>query len=196
MVTRSARRCGAGEGLRSDLGGWIIDLSSVSDELATVVDDLIASIPKTTTGRQALDFLVNLWEERPAGVEQLRSRVAAAYRYVLDDLDAGSIRISEWEESRKQAHVYGQGQWRAADASSLIVDDVQSPFIRQLLSDDRVAVAASHLGDTHQAVRRVAERLDLPLLSVEVSVQPGPALANEIPWKGTIREARPDPGVA
>lgn len=188
MVTRSARRCGAGEGLRSDLGGWIIDLSSVSDELATVVDDLIASIPKTTTGRQALDFLVNLWEERPAGVEQLRSRVAAAYRYVLDDLDAGSIRISEWEESRKQAHVYGQGQWRAADASSLIVDDVQSPFIRQLLSDDRVAVAASHLGDTHEAVRRVAERLDLPLLSVEVSVQPGPALANEIPWKGRFEK--------
>ena len=188
LVSRSVRRCGSGEGLRSDLGGWVVDLSSVSNELAAVVDELIPSIPATTTGHQALGFLVDLWEEQPAGVEQLRSRVAAAYRYVLDDLDAGIIPISDWEESRKRVRLFGQGKWRTADGSSLIVDDVRSPFIRQLLSDDRIAVAASHLGDTSQAIRRVAGRLDVPLLSDEVSVQPGPVLAHEMPWKGRLEK--------
>ena len=188
LVSRSVRRCGTGEGLRSDLGGWVVALSSVSNELAAVVDELIPSIPTTTTGHQAMGFLVDLWKEQPTGVEQLRSRVAAAYRYVLDDLDAGIIPMSDWEESRKQVRLYGQGKWRPADGSSLIVDDVRSPFIRQLLADDRIAVAASHLGDTSQAVHRVAARLDVPLLSGEVSVQPGPALAHEMPWKGRFEK--------
>lgn len=187
LMSRAVRRCGPGEGLRSDLGGWVVPLSSVSDELAAVVGELVPSIPATTTGRQALDFLVHVWEERPAQVERVRRRIAAAYRYTLDDLDAEDLPLSHWEENRERACLYGQGQWRPVNASSLIVDDIQSPFIRQSLSGDRIAVAAAHLGETAQAVRRVAERLGIPLLSDQVRVQPGRALAHEPPWAGRVR---------
>ncbi len=188
LVRRAVRRCGVGEGLRSDLGGWVVPLSSVSDDLAAIVAELVPSIPATTTGRQALDFLVLVWDEGPAQVERVRSRIAAAYRYALDDLDAGDLPLSHWEENRERARLHGQGQWWPVDNSSLIVDDVQSPFIRQSLSGGRIAVAAAHLGETAQSVRRVAERLDIPLLSDQVTILPGRTVDRQTPWTGRLKQ--------
>lgn len=182
LTSRVVHRCGAGEGLRSDLGGWVVPLSSANNDLVAIVEELVPSIPSTTTGSQALRFLEHVWETRPVQVERLRSREAAAYRYVLDDLGAGRLSTPDWDKCRRGARLYGRGQWRSVDSSSLVVDDVRSPFVRQLLSDDRIAVAAAHLGDTARQVRRVAESLGVGLLSDEVEIQPGSALDREPPW--------------
>ncbi len=152
LLTRVVERCGAGERLRGDLGKWVVALSSVKDELAAAVRDLSLSLARTTTGRQALDFLVHTWEQKPDRVEHVRGRVAAAYRYVLEDLEVGELSLSDWQEHRNRA-------WRSVYESSLVVDDVQSPFVRQLLADDRITVAAAHLGETRKQIRRVAELL-------------------------------------
>ncbi|MDE2977276.1 MAG: DUF3883 domain-containing protein [Acidobacteriota bacterium] len=186
LTSRTVSRCGPGEGLRSDLGDWVVPLSSVADDLVAIVAELVPSIPTTTTGHQALDFLVHVWEERPAQVEQVRRLVATAYRYVLDDLDAGSLPVSQWDQRRKRARLYGQGQWRPVDPSSIIVADVQSPLIRQLLPDHRIAVAAAHLGETSKSVRRVAERLGIHLLSDQVKIQAGRAVDRKTPWAGRL----------
>ncbi len=187
LLSRVVERCGAGEGLRSDLGEWVVALSSVDEELAAAVRDLSLSFPWTTTGGQALEFLVHIWEKKPARVEQVRSRVAAAYRYVLEDLRVGHLPLSDWEKHRSRACLYGQGKWHPANASSLVVDDVQSPFIRQFLPGDRITVAAAHLGETRKQIRRVAEHLDVSLLSDQVEVRPGSPLNHEPSWQSRLQ---------
>ena len=187
LLSRVVERCGAGEGLRSDLGEWVIALSSVDDELAAAVRDLPLSLPRTTTGGQALEFLVHIWEQKPGRVEQVRSRVAAAYKYVLEDLEGGHLPLSDWEKNRRRACLYGQGKWRPIEASSLVVDDVQSPFIRQFLPGDRITVAAAHLGETRKQIRRVAEHLGVSLLSDQVEVRPGNPLNHEPPWTSRLQ---------
>lgn len=95
--------------------------------------------------------------------------------------------MSQWDQRRKHARLYGQGQWRPVDPSSIIVADVQSPLIRQLLPDNRIAVAAAHLGETSKSVRRVAERLGIHLLSDQVKIQAGRAVDRKTPWAGRLK---------
>ena len=132
----------------------------------------LSEIPDTTTGQQALDFLLDVWERRPERVEELRGHLAAAYRYVLDDVDAEDLSVGAWHDAREQAYLYGRRAWHLNDPT-LVVDDVQSPLIHQFLPTDRIAVASAHLGDTSAQVRRVAQALDISLLTAEVDVEPG-----------------------
>ena len=172
IMTSVVQQTGAGAGQRSDLGGWIATLEDVEASLAAAVTTLPLSIPETTTGRQALSFLLDIWNKKPPQVEAIRRNLAAAYRYVLDDLDSGDLPDDEWRQSREWACVYGQSNWHAVD-QSLVVADVHSPLIRQFLPEGRVVVASAHLGDSEVQVRRVANALGLGLLSNDVKVCPG-----------------------
>ena len=186
LASRVVRRAGAGA--RGNLEGWVVALSDVEPALAEAVQAVaLLAMPDTTTGRQALDFLLNTWERKPTtGVEVLRGHLAAAYRYVLDDMDAGDLPVSAWEETRALAQLYGHREWHPVDPT-LVVDDVQSPLIREFLPTDRIAVASAHLGDSKAQVRRVAQALDIALLSAEVEVKPGER-ATEPPWGGRLRQ--------
>ena len=144
-------------------------------------------MPDTTTGRQALDFLLDAWERTPkAGIEVLRGHLAAAYRYVLDAMGAGDLPVGAWEEARAQAQLYGHREWHPI-GPTLVVDDVQSPLIREFLPTDRIAVASAHLGDTKAQVRRVAQALDVALLSAEVEVEPGERVREPL-WGSRLRQ--------
>ncbi|MDE2906932.1 MAG: hypothetical protein OXQ28_12715, partial [Acidobacteriota bacterium] len=189
LARRVVRRAGAGAGARGNLGGWVVALSDVEPALADAVQALgeLLAIPDITTGRQALDFLLDTWERKPtAGVEVLRGHLAAAYRYVLDDMDAEDLPVGAWVEARAQAQLYGHREWHPI-GPTLVVDDVQSPLIREFLPTDRIAVASTHLGDTKAQVRRVARALDVALLSAEVEVEPGER-TNEPPWGSRLRQ--------
>ena len=113
LASRVVRRTGAGARAHGNLGGWVVALSDVEPALAEAVQALAKplAIPDTTTGRQALDFLLDTWERKPAAVEVLRGHLAAAYRYVLDDKDAGELPVGAWEGARVQAQLYGHRGW-------------------------------------------------------------------------------------
>ena len=64
IMTGVVQQTGAGRGQRSDLGGWIAALEDVEPPLAAAVTALPLSIPETTTGRQALSFLVDIWNKK------------------------------------------------------------------------------------------------------------------------------------
>ena len=172
LLSRVVQRSGAGSGKRSDLGGWVVALSEVEASLAAAVSYLRLPIPETTTGRQALDFLYDIWERKPPHVEAIRGNLSAAYRYVLDDVDHGELPDETWRQARDYVHLYGQGNWRPI-GRDLVVDDVQSPLIRHFLPKGRSVVASGHLGETTGQVRRVASALGLRLLSADVEVRPG-----------------------
>ena len=146
----------------------------------------LPQFPDTTTGQQALYFLLDVWERKPASVEALRGHLAAAYRYVLDDLDAGDLPVGAWENARVQAHLYGHRGWRPI-GPMLVVDDVQSPLIREFLPTDRIAVASAHLGDTKVQVLRVVQALEVALLSAEVEVKPGERETEPL-WGSRLRQ--------
>ena len=175
LLTRVVRRIGPGGGQRSNLGGWVVALSEVESSLAEAVRDLALPMPETTTGRQALDFLNSVWEQQPRHVETIRGNLAAAYRYVLDDLDRRQLSPEVWTESRLHALVYCRDGWHPI-SRDVVVDDVLSPFIRRLLPQTRSIVSSAHLGDTNDQIRRVAFALGLGLLSAEIKVIPGLAL--------------------
>ena len=171
-LSRVVQKCGVGSGLRSNLGGWVIALSDVAPELASAIKDLEMSIPETTTGLHALDFLCDIWERRPDQVETLRGYLAAAYGYVLDDAKHDTMLGTSWHEARSHAQLYGQGAWHQV-GPNLAVDDVQSPLIRRYLSENRTIVASAHLGDSNEQIHRVASALNLRLLSDDVEIFPG-----------------------
>ena len=171
-LTRVVQQTGAGPGHRSDLGGWVVALEGVEQSLSAAVKELPLTIPVTTTGRQALDFLLHIWNEKPQRVDTIRGSIAAAYRYVLDDRNSGDLPENEWLEAREQVYLYGQNSWHAL-SPNLVVADVQSPRIHRFLPEGRVIVAAAHLGDSDDQVGRVARCLGLGLLSEDVKVIPG-----------------------
>ena len=174
-----------GRGSRSDLGGWVVALSSVERELATAISDIGIDVPETTTGSQALAFLTEIWSREPASVDKIRAHLPSAYRYVLDDIDNGTLDLSAWNEAGTGARLYGKGGWHDID-ETLVVDDVQSPIIRQMLPDDRVAVTSAHLGDAAEQIRRVAGALGVPLLSEEIELSKGPRLPDPH-WMPNLR---------
>ena len=188
LASRVVRRTGAGRGGRGNLGGWVTALSDVEPALAEAVQAVaeLLTVPDTTTGRQALDFLLDAWKRKPAGVEALRDHLAAAYRYVLDDQKDGELPVGVWEGARVQAQLHGHRGWHPI-SPALVVDDVQSPLIRGFLPKGRTAIASAHLGDTKAQVRRVAQALKVALLSAEVEVEPGER-ATEPPWGSRLRQ--------
>ena len=187
LASRVVRRTGTGAGQRGNLDGWVVAITDVERPLGEAVGTVeeLLEIPDTTTGRHALDFLKDVWEREPAQVESLRGHLAAAYRYVLDDVDAEDLPAAAWNDARARARLYGRRAWHAI-GSKLVVDDVQSPLVHQLLPTDRIAVASAHLGDTPTQIRRVAHALDVALLSDAVEVEPGIATA-EPSWGRRLR---------
>ena len=171
-LDRLVKRTGPGTGARGDLGGWVIGLSQLDPALMNVINELDLNIPNTTTGRNALDFLRNIWDCKPSRVDEIRRHIAAAYRYVLDDAQEDLALDKAWQEARGHAWLYGGGIWYPI-GTQLAIDDVYSPLIRRFIPKDRKLVASSHLGDTREQVRSVAQALRLGLLSEEVEVVTG-----------------------
>ena len=184
LASRVVQRTGTGAGQRGNLGGWVVAITDVERPLGEAVEELL-EIPDTTTGQHALNFLQDVWERKPAQVENLRGRLAAAYRYVLDDVDSEDLSAAAWNDALQRARLYGRRAWHAI-GSRLVVDDVQSPLVHQFLPTDRTAVASAHLGDTLTQIKRVAHALDIALLSDAVKVEPGTATA-EPSWGCRLR---------
>ena len=156
--------------------GWVLPLSQLEPELAALLKrlhqvTLNAAVPPKTTGWQALEFLREQWRACPARVEELRRHMAAAYRYVLDDLKGEGL-APQWAAARAEVRLYGQNAWHPLTAQ-LVVDDVSSLLVRQFISSDKVAVSSAHLGESPDEVRRVAQALGLNILSDLIGVAEG-----------------------
>ena len=172
-------------GTRSDLGEWVVALSSVDARLAAVLDRIEIELPRTTTGQQALGYLSELWRRSPDSVDEIRAHIASAYRYVLQDLERDNLDRDVWHKAKRKARLYGKGCWHKI-SDSLVVDDIRSPFIRQRLPDDRIAIASAHLGNTQGQVRDVAHELGVALLSTKINLSSGPQLSPPF-WMDNLR---------
>ncbi len=177
-VSRLVERTGSGPGQRGGLGSWVLALNDLEPRLSAALSALVAAIPTTTTGEQALGFLQHVWSSRPSsGIDELRRYIASAYRYVLDDAKFDCALDRSWQTAKPDAVLYGGKQWHPL-GESLAVDDVQSPLVRRLLASDRIVVSSAHLGDEPEQIKSVARELGIGLLSETVKLEPGRLLAD------------------
>jgi hypothetical protein len=184
-LDRLVERTGAGAGLRSDLGEWVLPVSEIAPVLASRIREVWA-LPLTTTGLQALGFLAAVWAKPPDRVEEVRRHLAVAYRYVVDDMERDATVATAWNETRSRARLYGRGRWHAL-GPTLVVEDVQSPVLHRLLSRDRMRVTPSHLGESSEQIRRVAGHLGVRLLSAEITLDEGASIVDP-PYAPGVRE--------
>lgn len=176
---RIALRAGRG-GWRSDLGGWVISVEEFPRESTqrSLLEQVhkFCPFPESTTGEQALAFLVETWRQEPEA-ERVRRSLPYAYEYLQQDLSSNERLVEQWNGAKDGAKVFTQHrrQWMpVAGNEQVYYDDLaDSSWLDQV---DRLAVATpGHLGRSPEQRERTAQLLGLRRLSerfqVEVSTE-------------------------
>ena len=174
-VGRVVRRVGGRH--RGALGGWIIPVSRLHKALRAEFEhpEFPVKVPETTTGDQALDYIVDVWTRARSSPERLANSVRdvlpSAYEYCLDDCSDDSTLSARWANSLSNAAVFTEREWISlTDARNLYYDDVEDR--RFIPETARVrTVTSGHLGNSASDQRRTANALHLPFLSTSVKVE-------------------------
>ena len=174
-VSRVVRRVGGRH--RGALGGWITPVNRLHKSLRAELErpEFPVEVPETTTGDQALDYIVDVWTRARSSPERLANSVRDvlpyAYGYCLDDCSDDSALSARWANSLASAAVFTEREWISlTDAKNVYYDDVED---RRFIPDTaRVrTVTSGHLGNSASDQRRTANALHLPFLSTSVKVE-------------------------
>lgn len=174
QLGRVVRRVGGR--LRGLLGGWIVPLDQFGESLRTELEHagFPHRFPGTTTGEQALEYIVDVWARArsfPEGLaNEVRDVLPTAYGYVLEDADKDVALLEQWQESVPQAMVFSGREWIALnDVEDVYFDDIED---RRFLPEQVQfrTVTAGHLGRTRHEQYCAAEAIRLPLLSSVVTM--------------------------
>ena len=176
-IHRIVQKVGSGKGLRGTLGDWTIPLSGFGESLREelVHDQFPYEIPETTTGDQALNFLLDVWkrsESSPWGLaNEVRSNLPLAYSYCLQDLDKDDELNGRWRELRQKARVFVGREWVPIAGSDYVYfDDIEDQrFIPK--GKQFSTVTSGHLGQSREEQMRTAEAIRLPMLSSKVKME-------------------------
>ena len=161
----------AGGRLRGALGGWIVPLDRIEDPLRTELGrrDFPWDIPETTTGGQALNYILEVWRRArnsPDGLaNEIRDVLPTAYVYCLDD-SAKNLRLFErWQSGVHRAMVFADREWiDLANAADVYLDDIDDRRFLPRQGEFRT-VTGGHLGRSRAEQLRVAEAIGLRTLS-------------------------------
>jgi len=169
-LDRIVRSVGGGQ-LRGTLGGRIVPLTRFNEQLIEELqhDSFPLSIPGTTTGDQALDYLREVWQRARSAPARLandvRDVLPLAYAYCLDDCANNPSLRNRWEAAVGEAVAFVDRRWiPLADTENIYFDDVDDRrFFPETI--ELLTVTAGHLGNSRDEQRRTAKALRLPLLS-------------------------------
>ena len=181
-----------GRGRRGVLGGWIVPLDRIDEALRVELEhpDFPCKFPDTTTGKQALAWIRNVWKDAQLSPEGLANKVRDvlpfAYAYCLEDRTNDVSLSEQWRAAMPEAAVFAEGEWVVlAGSDDIYFDDVND---RRFLPENMQVRTATggHLGRDRSEQLRTAEALGLPRLSSSIKME----------WDG---DARPvgdnwDPG--
>ncbi len=163
--------------LRGSLGDWVVPLDRIEETLRTelVHAEFPREFPVTTTGGQALDYLLHVWRRArlsPEGLaNEVRDVLPTAYAYCLEDIAEDTSLLERWRESVPQAMVVAEREWIAlADADDVYFDDIEDRRFFPRQAQLRTATGG-HLGRSRPGQLRTAEAICLPLLSSIVTME-------------------------
>ena len=162
--------------LRGSLGGWIVPLDQINDTLRMELEhtEFPREFPETTTGEQALDFILDVWRRArslPEGlVNEVRDVLPTAYGYILEDVDKDVSLLKRWNGTVPQAMVFSEREWIALnDVNNVYFDDIEDRRFFPRQGQFRT-VTAGHLGRTRNEQLGTAEAIRLSRLSSVVTM--------------------------
>ena len=162
--------------LRGSLGGWIVPLDQIDETLRMELEhkEFPHEFPETTTGEQALDYILDVWTRArslPEGLaNEVRDVLPTAYGYILEDVGKDASLLERWEGTVPQAMVFSEREWIALhDVDNIYFDDIEDRrfFPRQ---GQFQTVTAGHLGRTRNERLGTAKAIRLPRLSSVVKM--------------------------
>lgn len=176
-LARIVRRAGRGDRLRGALDGWVVSLDRIDEVLRMELEhpNFPYRFPDTTTGRQALAYLRDVWKSAQVSPERLANAVSdvlpAAYAYCLEDCAKDAPLSEQWREAVAEATVFVGREWIVvAEADDIYFDDLEDR--RFFPSEVRLrTITSGHLGNTWTAQIRAAEAIGLPRLSSSVTME-------------------------
>ena len=162
--------------LRGSLGGWIVPLDQVDDTLRMQLEhtEFPHKFPETTTGEQALDYILDVWRRArslPEGLANVvRDVLPTAYGYILEDVDKDAYLLKRWNGTVPQAMVFSERKWIALNNfNNVYFDDIEDRRFFPRQGQFRT-VTAGHLGRTRNEQLGTAEAIRLPRLSSVVTM--------------------------
>ena len=177
--------------LRGSLGSWIIPLNKIDEILRIELEDgeFPHKFPETTTGEQALDYILDVWQRAQSNLaglaNEVRDVLPTAYGYLLEDIEKNAALLERWKDTVRRAMVFSDRRWIALkDVENVYFDDIED---RRFLPKQGQfsTVTAGHLGRTRNEQLASAEAIGLPHLSSVVSmnwVVGQKELQNSITW--------------
>ena len=193
-VERIVGRVGGGR-LRSRLGGWVVPLEEFSEEVRAELEhrQFPVAVAETTTGRQALAFLRDVWRRALDAPDRLadevRDLLPVAYAYCLEDWVEDAALKRDWDEALAEAAVFVDRDWvvLADVAGEVFLDDVDDRRFLPVAAKVRT-VTGGHLGETLEKQIRVARELGLPLVSESVHMEWAESGTVETNWSPRFRQ--------
>lgn len=162
--------------LRGSLGSWITPLEQIDVSLRAELEHTTFpyEFPETTTGEQALHYVLDVWSRARSSPEGLANEVRdvlpTAYGYILDDVDKDAALLERWEGTVSQAMVFSEREWIAPnDIDNIYFDDIEDRRFLPRQGQFRTATAG-HLGRNRHEQLRTSEAIRLPCLSSVVKM--------------------------
>ena len=179
--------------LRGTLGGWIFPLTRIDEALQIELShpDFPYKFPETTTGKQALEYIQEVWQRAQSSPEGLANEVRdvlpTAYAYCLADCDEDIPLSEQWNVVLSEAMVFADREWIALNGTDdIYFDDLED---RRFLPSgvELRTVTGGHLGNSQSEQLRTSTALGLQTLSscIEMDWQKGASIATN--WSRKFR---------
>ena len=179
--------------LRGTLGGWIFPLTRIDEALQIELlhPDFPHKFPETTTGKQALEYIQEVWQRAQSSPEGLANEVRdvlpTAYAYCLADCDEDISLSKQWDVALSEAMVFADRKWIALNGTDdIYFDDLED---RRFLPSgvELRTVTGGHLGNSKSEQLRTSTALGLQTLSscIEMDWQQGASIATD--WSPKFR---------
>ena len=182
-----------GSQLRGTLGGWLLPLTRIDKALQTELEhpDFPYKFPETTTGKQALEYIQDVWQRAQSSPEGLANEVRdvlpTAYTYCLADCEEDVSLAEQWAASVSEAMVFADREWIALDnTDDIYFDDLEA---RRFLPSgvELRTVTGGYLGNSTVDQLRTSTALGLQALSscIEMDWRHGASVATD--WSFRFR---------
>lgn len=154
---------------RSDLGGWVyaIDNFPIGSQGRDIFEQVnkFFPFPETTTSSQALDSLLQVWNNEPE-LKEVSSWIPYAYDYIVEVITSNNSLSMRWNEALKKAKVYVQKsrKWLPLLGNDIYYEDQASlSWVREY--GQVLIVTLGHFGSKRELAMEAAKLLGMEKLS-------------------------------
>lgn len=173
---------------RNLLDGWITEFREFDQSLQVELLEANFPFPDSTTGRQALEFIRNVWKKAKATPDKLHveeiNALPFAYEYCLEDCSEDDKLLALWRDALPEAVLATGAEWIVrAEIDELFVDDLAD---RRYIPEEICprAIPEEHLGITRRIQLQATDEFNLRSLkeSVELSWTEGESMDVPAMW--------------